>query len=219
MSVVLIQLQDQKQDDSQAPICCPRCGSTLIARWGQAARNIYDTEPVQAVIERFHCEECHYTFRYYPKGVDRSQFSERIRRLAALIWLMDLSVRDVVEVFQELGVNINRMTIWREGQKLIEKLNAVKALDPANRYSIDKTIGLQNRSQMGVVLVLSLEAGRTAVLGTLDASNPALIIEWLNKILYDCDIQAILMETRELVLQGPVIDVDIAQEFQLRNQI
>ncbi len=57
-----------------------------------------------------------------------------MRRLAAVLWLMEVSTREVEDIFATLGVSINRMTVWREGQKLLEELSHQKLLNPENRF-------------------------------------------------------------------------------------
>ncbi len=103
-------------------------------------RNVYDTKPVNAVIIRYQCVDCNRTFRYYPQGVDRSPLSRRIRRLAALLWLMDVSTREVEDILENLGISVNRMTVWREGQKLLNELSEKKLLSPDTNYKICRSM-------------------------------------------------------------------------------
>jgi transposase-like protein len=197
MSVIVVQIEDAMNRLADTPLRCPHCGSVDLKHWGELSRKINDVKPVYAVIQRYYCNHCHSTFRYYPTGIDQSRYSERLRRLAALIWLMDLSVRDVIEVFKELGVNLNRMTIWREGQKLVNELNHLKFLNPNLRYSIDKSGGINNRHNGKVLLVLRLRNGQKAVLGSLNTDDPDSVISWLKPILTEMNLQIITMGTRE----------------------
>jgi hypothetical protein len=197
MAIVVLQLIENNQQNNDTPFCCSFCGSSDIQSWGQASRDIYDTKPVNVVIRRYYCNYCHSTFRYYPRGIDKSKYSERVRRLAALFWLMGLSVRNVIEVFSELGVSLDRMAVWREGQKLTNELNSLKALNPDLRLSIDKSGDLLNRSCGNVLLVVGLENEKTAILGSLNSCDPIAVISWLEPILNEMNIGIHRIETRE----------------------
>ena len=199
MAIMVVQIEDTIDWLTDKPLRCAVCGSEHIKHWGSTSRKINDIKPVNTVVYRFYCNQCHSTFRYYPMGVDQSRYSARIRRLAALIWLMDLSVRDVVDVFEELGVKLNRMTVWREGQKLVNELNSLKLLNPSLRYSIDRSGGIENRLNGNVLLVLSLLNGKKAVLGSLNIHDPDLVISWLKPILKGMNLRITTMGTREFL--------------------
>ena len=202
MPVLLLRLQEAEDLDEDVKAWCPYCGNPEVQRWGQFPKSVHDTKPVDAVIFRYYCDNCEHTFRFYPKGVDRSSYSQRIRRLAALIWVMELSCRDIVDVFEEFGVSLNRMMVWREGQKLVEYLNTRKAIDFTKRYSIDKSIGLNDRRGNWIVLALSLNPGKISVLGTLNTDNPRAVKSWLEPILQDLDINVSIMDTSEFIEGG-----------------
>jgi transposase-like protein len=198
MAVVMMQLNDAQVHGDISPSECPHCGSNDFQRWGRGSREIRDIKKVKTTIYRYYCNYCHSTFRYYPSGIDRSKYTERVRRLAALIWLLDLSVRDIIDVFGELGVKLNRMAIWREGQKLVGELNSLKYLDPNKRLIIDKTGGLNNRPNRNVLLVLRLRDGRMGILGSLNTRDPNLVISRLSPILNELDVDIFIKGTSEL---------------------
>lgn len=197
MPIVIIRLDEPSVNTASRPESCPHCGSPQIRPWGQTTRSVHDAEPMQVRTQRFSCESCRRTFRFYPRGVDRSIHSVRIRKLAALIWLMDLSCRDVADVFTDLGVDLNRMTIWREGVKLVDQLNRQNLLNQKRRISIDKEGSVDRRPKDGVVLVLNLGPGKSAILGTLNINDPRAVINWLQPIVKDLDINVSVLGTTE----------------------
>ncbi len=117
---------------------------------------------------------------------------------------MDLSVRDVVDVFEELGVSLNRMIVWREGQKLVHELNSLKFLDPNQRYSIDKSGGILNRKDGSVLLVLSLNNGENAILGALNTRDPNAVVSWLRPILNEINVEISKLGTNEFLYQAHI---------------
>lgn len=197
MPIVVIRLDEPVEGDEARPTSCPYCDSLNIRPWGQTLRQIHDASTLQVRTYRYSCENCHRTFRYYPRGIDRSIHSVRIRKLAALIWLMDLSCRDVAEVFQELGVSLNRMTIWREGVKLVDQLNELDLLNQKKKICIDKEGGMDHRPKDGVVLALRLGQGKLSILGTLNINDPRLVVTWLQSIVKGLDIAVSVLGTTE----------------------
>ena len=189
MTGIVLCLNDVKIPREKQLVNCPRCGGKSVRRWGSDTRNIYDTRPINAVVFRFFCVDCNRTFRYYPQGIDRSQLTVRIRRLAALLWLMDLSTRDVEDIFDALGVSINRMTVWREGQKLIEELSQQKLLSLDRRYTIIRREAGGELVPNGLSLSLSLDSSTILMLGHMLAESREALIAWLKTVLADLEIE------------------------------
>jgi len=188
MNGIVLCLNEVESPQNGNAIACPYCKSASVRRWGSGTRSVYDTKPINAVIFRFYCVDCNRTFRYYPQGVDRSQLSVRIRRLAALLWLMDVSTRDVEEIFDRLGVSINRMTVWREGQKLIEELSQQKLLSPETRYTISRSaVDVGNGGR--VSFSICVDSSTIAMLGQLNTSNPNSAVTWLQAVVADLEIE------------------------------
>jgi transposase-like protein len=188
MSGIVLCLNDVDNFQNGHTVVCPYCKSMTVRRWGSGTRNVFDTKPMNAVIFRYFCVDCNRTFRYYPVGVDRSQSSRRIRRLAALLWLMDISTRDVEEIYENLGVSINRMTVWREGQKLIEELSEKKLLSPASHYKINRS-NLNNFSYYDVSFSICLDSCTIAMLGTIEKPDMDSLVCWLRSVLAGQDIE------------------------------
>jgi transposase-like protein len=189
MSGIVLSLNEVDNSQNGHAVVCPYCGSLTVRRWGSGTRNVYDTKPVNAVIFRFYCVDCNRTFRYYPQGVDRSQLSRRIRRLAALLWLMDISTRDVEEIFEGLGVSINRMTVWREGQKLIDELSRRKLLNPDTNYKICRSNLRKNGCDYNISFSLCLDSCTIVMLGTIDTDEFENVMSWLHVVVADQGIE------------------------------
>ena len=186
MSGIVLCLNEVDTPSNGHSVVCPYCGSESVRRWGSGTRNVYDTKPVNAVIFRYYCVDCSRTFRYYPQGVDRSQLSRRIRRLAALLWLMDVSTRDVEEILENLGVSINRMTVWREGQKLLDELSQRKLLSQDTHVKICRSSGLGCH---GFSFSICLDSSTIAMLGLLDTEDYDGVVIWLRNVLAEQEIE------------------------------
>jgi len=195
MPSILLRVQLIDNHLPQRPLSCPYCGSQILQRWGQVKKSILDTEAFESNISRYRCYDCQRTFRRYPAGVDRAGHSQRIRNLAALSCALGMSCREVGEVFSQLGVPLSRMTVWRDAQELVNRLEMQGQADLLKRYTIDRAYVPNVSRKLGVVLVLNVGAGKPFILGTLDDFNPQSVKAWLEQLVADPSIEITLMGT------------------------
>lgn len=214
MPVVLLRLPVIGVTNDTRPSECPYCRSAVLQGWGQVFRKIKDAQPRQAGLSRYRCSVCGRTFRYYPKGVDRSAQSYRLRSLAALAWAMGMSTREVVNVFSSMDVSLSRMSVWRDGQELLNRISATKDLAYVHRYTLDRYFIKNVSKKLGVVLAVELEVGKSAILGTLDEFNPKAVKKWLEPMVKDIDIDISLAKT-DLLDQLSVVEPLTARNSQL----
>ena len=121
MSIVVLKLPEVKVE-SERPTRCPSCKGETFQSWGKQVKMIRDPYLKQVIVKRYRCCQCRHTFRHYPEGVDQAQQSQRLRRLAALCWVLGLSFRGIAGVFTVFGVGISRMTAWRDEQEWARQL-------------------------------------------------------------------------------------------------
>ena len=203
MPVVVIQLPESATIPTGRPEKCPHCGSQILQSWGQSPRNLQDIQHTSAEVHRFRCSECGRTFRHYPPGVDRGIQSLRLRKMAALTWVMGLSSRVIVELFQELGVELSRMTIWRDGRELAKQLAEQNVAVSIKKYTLDPIYLPGVSSHLGVVVVLDTGQGKRFVLGTLDEFNPRHVKTWLDQLTQGTDFNVYISGTDYLNLPAP----------------
>ena len=63
---------------------------------------------------RYRCCRCRHTFRHYPQGVDRADQTQRMRKLAAIYWILGMSLRSAVIALAPFGVKLSHMSVWRD---------------------------------------------------------------------------------------------------------
>ncbi len=194
MPVLLLRLPKIDDDTSDRPRQCPYCSSQILQRWGRVTKPVIDKQELTAGIHRYRCWECKRTFRDYPQGIDRSAHTLGIRRLAALIWALGLSFRDIVEVFEKLGVTLSHSMIWREKQELASQVNGHR-FDSTQRYTIDQQYIHQVSSKFGVVVALDLGDGNYTILGTLNEHNPISVKSWLQPLVRQTGIKILTLGT------------------------
>ena len=203
MPVVIVQLPDSKTSPDGRPDKCPYCGSQILQGWGQSPKSVQDLQPTAAEIHRYRCSDCGRTFRHYPQGVDRSAQSVRVRKMAALAWVMGISSRDVVELFQLLGIELSRMTVWREGRELAHQLQEKDPLGRWKKYTLDRIYLPGVSTRFGVVIVFDAGIGKRIVLGTLDEFNPRSVKAWLEQLVQDLEFQVDVVGTDFLSISNP----------------
>lgn len=198
MSIVLLRFPGVETAPNNRSRQCPYCESKIIQSWGQQYKSIRDSEAMEIVIHRYRCCNCGRTFRTYPEGADRSLLSQRMHNLAALTFAMGLSVKQVSEAFSNLGINMSRMTIYRDGREMAGRLDQ----QGVRRF---KQIFLMQHNQIshewlraGVRLVIDIGPGRYLVLGILDEYNPRAVQGWLEPVCRDIGAQVSVMETGRL---------------------
>lgn len=200
MPVILLRLTKAEYQPSDRPSSCPYCGSQILQRWGQVSKPVKDPQDLMTVVYRYRCEECERTFRDYPEGVDRSDYSSGIRKLAALIWALGLSYRDIINIFEDIGIQLSRSTVWREGQELVTRLNGRKLHNHIQRFRIDKNYIHKVSSKFGIVVAVDFGVGKYTILGTLNEHNPDSVKSWLQPLIYDTNIRVMELGTGKLDL-------------------
>jgi hypothetical protein len=124
--------------------------------------------------------------------------------MAALAWVMGVSSRDVVELFQILGIELSRMMVWREGRELARRLQEQDPLGRWNKYTLDRIYLPGISSRFGVVVVFDAGIGKRIVLGTLDEFNPRNVKAWLEQLAQDFDFQVNVVGTDFLSIANPL---------------
>jgi len=185
----MLRLPNPQTGRLDRPPRCPYCGSLVLQRWGQVQRTVQDTQQHAASLYRYRCADCQRTFREYPPGVDDTSYSRRIRYLAALVYGLGLSNREVAGIFKKRGINISHTTIWRESQELLRQAAAQDVSGALKRYSMDKQYLPGKSSKLGIVIGVDWGDGQYDILGTVDEFNPRVLKSWLNYLLKDIGIE------------------------------
>ena len=172
----------------------------MFQRWGEVTKPVRDTDEIHVKLYRYRCDECKRTFRDYPLGIDRSDFSRSTKQLAALIWALGYSHRDVIKLFEKYGIALSRSTVWREGQALAARLDGIELNSHRKMFTIDKRYIHRISATFGVVLAVDIGDGRYAILGTLNEHDPRSIQYWLQPLVRDADIEIFQLATEKLDL-------------------
>jgi len=179
MSIVVLQLPNVKSEREKRPRQCPHCKGEILQRWGGSQKRVRDHEVKQAQVYRYRCTSCRRTFRHYPEGIDRPQQSQRLRKLAALCWILGLSYRGVASVFAVFGVGIAAMTAWRDVQEQAELTRRKRIWQPVRVLGVDGAWVLGWGKKRGVMVAVDLGSGQPVAIGYVDEKDPQKVRRWL----------------------------------------
>ena len=189
LSVIWLRMPDVKTAPKGRPQRCPHCDSYILQRWGRITKPVRDTHELEVEIHRYRCCDCSRTFRAYPEGVDRSERTLRLRRLAALTWALGLSLEEVVTVFDSFGMRLSRTTIWRDGQDMVALLPDGRRSRLVQILSKEGENAWVDGHQGGVVIVLELKRRKKVLLEMLDEFDLQAVQAWMGPIAEDLGLE------------------------------
>jgi hypothetical protein len=179
MSIVVLKLPDVKSESDQRPQQCPGCQGEIFQRWGGRLRKIRDPQVSWVMVYRYRCCRCRHTFRHYPAGVDQAQQSQRLRKLAALCWVLGLSYRGVAAVFAVFRVGISPMSAWRDAQEQAQHLQRSRLWKPVRVLGLDGAYVRGWGKIHPVLVAVDLGEGQPVAIGYVDEANPEAVRRWL----------------------------------------
>lgn len=126
---------------------------------GHPTKQVRDPQLHQVTVHRYRCCRCHCSFRVYPAGVDRATQTLRLRHLAALRWALVLRLRSVVAVFAAFGTDLSRMSVWRDGQALVEQVRTQRHAQRVRVLGLDGTGSRVGGQPTGISVAVDLGTG------------------------------------------------------------
>lgn len=212
MSIVVLKLPDVKRKNENRPKYCPSCKGEILQRWGGGRRKIRDHQVKRVLVYRYRCTSCRHTFRHYPEGIDQAQQSERLRKLAALCWVLGLSYRGISVVFTVFGVSIGRMSAWRDAQEEARQLKRSRMWKPVRVLGLDGAYVRAWGSVRPVLVAVDLGTGTPVAIGYVDEANPQAVKRWLEPLIKRLGVSVLV--TDDLMQYKSV-----ARQLDLEHQI
>ena len=117
MAIVTLRLPNVKRKTETRPKKCPYCQGGTFQRWGKVPKPVRDSRCRNVQVYRYRCCHCRRTFRYYPEGVDQADQTLRMRKLAAIYWVLGMSLRSVTLALAPFGGKLSHMSVWRDLQE------------------------------------------------------------------------------------------------------
>lgn len=212
MSIVMLKLPDVKSEAEGRPQRCPSCKGDTFQRWGGRLRKIRDPQVRNVMVYRYQCCECRHTFRHYPPGVDQAEQSQRLRKLAALMWVLGLSYRGIAGVLAVFGVGIGRMSAWRDEQAWAEQLCQQRKWKAVRVLGLDWAYVRAFGKVRPVLVAVDIGERQPVAIGYVDEYDPVAVRRFLEPLVKRLGVSVIV--TDDLVHYKTV-----AQKLDLEHQI
>lgn len=197
MSIVVLKLPDVKSEAGGRPQRCPSCKGDTFQRWGGQMRQIRDPHVRCVLVYRYRCCGCRHTFRHYPPGVDQAQQSQRLGKLAALMWVLGLSYRGIAALLAVFHTGIGRMSAWRDAQNWAEQLRKQRQWKPVRVLGLDGAYVRALGDVRPVLVAVDLGAGQPLAVGYVDEYNPEAVRRFLEPLVKRLGVSVIV--THDLV--------------------
>lgn len=202
MSIVTIKLTDVKSGTSERPNKCPYCEGKTFQSWGQVRKTIRDQKLKEVVVNRYRCCRCHKTFRYYPEGVDRKGQSQRLRKVAAIMWMLGLSYRSMEIVLGFFEVKLSRMSGWRDVQERAGQLTRQQKGRKVRVLGLDAGYFKGMGETQAVMVAVDMGDGQPVAIGFVDERDPQAVKRFLRPLVQQLGVSVVV--TDDLMTYRPV---------------
>ena len=220
MTIVILKLPEVKEE-AERPTRCPVCKGETFQRWGGQFKKLRDPQVKRVVVYRYRCCSCRHLFRHYPAGVDQAQQSQRLRKLAALSWMLGLSYRGMAAVFDVFGVSMSRMTGWRDVQVWAEQLRKQRKWQKVRVLGVDGAYVLGWGKKQKVLIAVDLGTGQPVQIGYVDEHDPQAVRRWLEPLVKQLGVSVIVTDdlvTYRVVTEKLALEHQVCQ-FHVRRWV
>lgn len=212
MPSIVLKLPEVKVVAESRPRACAYCKGEILQRYGGQIRRIRDPQVGEVLVYRYRCCNCKRTFRHYPEGIDQAQQSQRLRKLAALCWILGLSYRGIAAVFAVFGVGIGRMTAWRDAQEEAGQKKRKRIWKPVRVLGLDGAYVRGMGKTQAVLVAVDLGDGQPVTIGYIDEKDPHAVRRWLEPLVKRLGVSVIV--TDDLMTYRTV-----AEQLHLEHQV
>ena len=188
MSIVVLQLPDVKRKTGTRPQRCRYCRGETFQRWGKVRKPVRDSQYRSVQPYRYRCYDCRRTFRHYPQGVDCADQTQRLRKLASLLWVLGLSLRGVCTALGAFGVSLSPISVWRDLQEQTGHVEKQRRWSPAERGRV-RVLGLDGAYVLGwdkrkhpVLVAVDLGRREPVAIGYIDEYHPGAVRRFLQPL-------------------------------------
>ena len=189
------------------PTACPRCGGGILIKHGSAEKPVKDLRVQTVTVHRCLCQSCGRTFRHYPRGIDRSGQSQRMRGWAALLWALGMSLRSASDALAAVGESLSHASVWRDVQEAGENARRSLAEQARGRVRVvgaDETYVRVKGKKRVVGLVTDAQTGQVLGLDVLVEQDSDVFMDWLGECADEFGVEAIV--TDDLNTYKPVAE-------------
>lgn len=222
MPIVTLRLPDVKQKAEQRPRFCPNCKGEILQRWGAVQKPVKDNCYQRIQVYRYRCCSCGRTFRHYPEGVDRADQTPRMRKLAALFWVLGLSLRGVPVVLSMFEIALGKSSVWRDLQEQDQMYQKQRQWHPVRVLGIDGAYVLGwDKKKHPVLVAVDLGTGQPVAIGYVDEYDARAVQRFLQPLVQRLGVSVIVsddLHTYRIVADKLDLEHQVCQ-FHLRRWV
>ncbi len=194
MSIVILRLPDVKRQTEIRPRTCPYCHGATFQRWGNVIKPVKDQRHRTISVYRYRCCHCRRTFRHYPEGVDRADQTRRLRKLAALMWVLGLSLRHTCTVLAAFGVSLSHMSVWRDLQEQAGLQRKRRQWLQTRVLGLDGAYVRCGGKTQPVLVAVDLGRGEPVAIGHVDESDPRAVVRFLRPLVKRLGVSVVVSD-------------------------
>lgn len=153
----------------------------------------------QVVARRNECLRCHRTSRVYPQGVLPGQFSQRIKGIGVMLYLLGLSYGAVELVLAALGVWMSQATVYRSVQVTAERLPGMKQEQLLEGYrtkawGADVTSVKGKGTWLPLGITVDALAGLVLTIDPLSGKDASILPKWVVSITESVEVRGLVSD-------------------------
>lgn len=194
MSIVVLSLPEVKRKTEKRPQACCYCQGETFQRWGKVSKPVRDNRHRTVSVYRYRCCHCRRTFRHYPQGVDQADQTQRMRKLAAILWVLGLSLRGTCVALAAFGVRLSHMSIWRDLQEQAKLWEQQRRWQGVRVLGVDGLYPLGWGKKQSVLVAVDLGNGQPVAIGHLDEANPQAVRRFLEPLVQRLGVSVIVTD-------------------------
>lgn len=194
MAIVTLCLPNVKRKTETRPKKCLDCLGETFQSWGKVPKPVRDSRCPNVQVYRYRCCHCHRTFRYYPEGVDQADQTLRLRKLAAIYWVLGMSLRSVTLALSPFRVKLSHITVWRDLQEQADRVRKQRHWQGIRVLGLDGAYPLINGKKSPVLIAVDLGNGQPVAIGQIDESNPHAVKRWLEPLVKRLGVSVIVTD-------------------------
>jgi transposase-like protein len=178
---------------------CVHCGGRQTYPRQDVVKKIVDGKYSEVVARRYHCRKCERTFRVYPQGVCKKQFSQRALGLAAMLYVMGLSYGATAAVLTALDIAISKSTVYRVVQRICQQVPGLRREGLVSGYTTpalgaDLTSIRCNGEWLTLGICVDETNGWVLSIDQLDGADTDTLQNWLQPLIEHFDAQVLVTD-------------------------
>jgi len=194
MAIVTLSLETVNEKTTNRPEACLYCGSALLQGWGTVGKPVRDPQVKEVQVRRFRCCDCGRTFRHYPQGVSQADQSLRLQQLAAICWVLGLSLRGVTGILGAFGIRLCHMSVWRDVQALAESWKLPPPPQGVRVLGVDGFYASIKGQDTGMMVAVDMGSGDLVPLARIDEKDRPALFAWLALLKQELGVEVLVSD-------------------------